>query len=1223
MDANAEDVISPEIIDKLNSISILGDSAVKKQLSKMVELCLNTFTANTTLAKHVKKGSVPQTEFEVRFVSKNKKSVTKTQFDNVVKYLKSFGFQQKTNTFENKMRILIGDSEDSKIRVELEGLVPIQQYCRTENLESLLQMNKNTVTFTNKSDFVDENGQTYLPYYNDTYDMKYSFTKEETLEINDKAIRSVRQNWKQEAKLYRIINRLTFKDDDEALFNVDMSIVKQGRSSRKGVTMLNSGVIDAQSVYEIECELNIQTLYAQLFRLCASLTENNSDDEVRGKIVDYYNEVYALLRRNVKIVNMGLQDSKHIIQQAEKQEVGLGYSQLVFGRRETRLLTRHFCGPSSYTLQPENILPLNDIQREYDDLNSGNFVDDDAQKKQTAREAEKLAEIPNIRGHYCVTDKADGMRKLLYINDKGRLYLINTNMEIQYTGCQINTNRNLFNSVIDGEHVTHNKSGKFINHYFAFDIYYVGQRNVRSIPFTTMGSGGTSNDEQRLKIMNTFIRDLNEEWNKHNQTKMPIMVKSKKFFIAHKDFSIFECCFKILDGVRNGEFDYETDGLIFTPTLLPVGSSSLKLSGPVMKTTWANSFKWKPPKYNTIDFLVTTKKNKNGNDTIENVYYNATSGPQGSKIKQYKNIVLRCGYDEKKHGIINACLKVYNGDKLSSERKNNMDMDDSYIPAPFFPTSPYDENAHKCRIELKSDTLGNKVMVTDEGEVFEDEMIVEFAYVMDAPAGEKWRPLRVRYDKTQEYKAGYKNFGNAYHVANSNWQSIHNPISEFSITTGEQLPAPINEDVYYSELKKSDLTRAMRTFHNIVVKKSLLKVASNISIPTLLDLAVGKSGDLNKWTETNYDVVIGVDVSKDNINNPLDGACVRYLRKQQRNSHNERIPEALFFQANSSLNLRNGDAFYSDSERSYMQMLYGDKQPNETTPKLVSKLSGQFKEGFGVTACMFALHYFFRNADTLKNFLTNVAENTVKGGVFIGCCFNGEKIFDLLRNKKKGESFTIQQKGELITRITKKYDQTTFDENSLSLGMPISVYQESIGTENDEYLVNYGYLKKVMSLFGFEALDTETMTASLPMGGGKIESIGNFKNLNYLSERDNIKLGYYERELSFLNNYFVFIKKTNVDIGTIGVLDDVGMVDTMIQQSETRATEILTSQAKQRDGPQTPPTPQMPVAVAKQAVMGPQTPPTPEKETAMPAIAIEKPAKKLKMKIKRAKKPEN
>ena len=41
-----------------------------------------------------------------------------------------------------------------------------------------------------------------------------------------------------------------------------------------------------------------------------------------------------------------------------------------------------------------------------------------------------------------------------------------------------------------------------------------------------------------------------------------------------------------------------------------------------------------------------------------------------------------------------------------------------------------------------------------------------------------WKPLRVRYDKTSEYRTTGSNFGNAYHVANNNWQSIHNPITQ-------------------------------------------------------------------------------------------------------------------------------------------------------------------------------------------------------------------------------------------------------------------------------------------------------------------------------------------------------------------------------------------------------------------------------------------------------------
>ena len=43
--------------------------------------------------------------------------------------------------------------------------------------------------------------------------------------------------------------------------------------------------------------------------------------------------------------------------------------------------------------------------------------------------------IANIRNNYTVTDKADGLRKLLFINNKGKIYLITTNMNVEFTGC--------------------------------------------------------------------------------------------------------------------------------------------------------------------------------------------------------------------------------------------------------------------------------------------------------------------------------------------------------------------------------------------------------------------------------------------------------------------------------------------------------------------------------------------------------------------------------------------------------------------------------------------------------------------------------------------------------------------------------------------------------------------------------------------------------------------
>lgn len=62
------------------------------------------------------------------------------------------------------------------------------------------------------------------------------------------------------------------------------------------------------------------------------------------------------------------------------------------------------------------------------------------------------------------------------------------------------------------------------------------------------------------------------------------------------------------------DYKYVTDGLIFTPCNTGVGGSAPGQVGPLdRKFTWALSFKWKPPQYNTVDFLVTTVKDDKTN----------------------------------------------------------------------------------------------------------------------------------------------------------------------------------------------------------------------------------------------------------------------------------------------------------------------------------------------------------------------------------------------------------------------------------------------------------------------------------------------------------------------------------------------------------------------------------------------------------------------------------
>jgi hypothetical protein len=129
------------------------------------------------------------------------------------------------------------------------------------------------------------------------------------------------------------------------------------------------------------------------------------------------------------------------------------------------------------------------------------------------------------------------------------------------------------------------------------------------------------NEESRLLILKQVVRDMNI----HPVIvgdNIPIKIGVKKFQISSPSKNIFECSNSIIFSQKAGAFEYKTDGLIFTPCNTGVASNKVGSAGPLHKVTWDMSFKWKPMNQNTIDFLITTKKNQNGTDFIGNIFEN-------------------------------------------------------------------------------------------------------------------------------------------------------------------------------------------------------------------------------------------------------------------------------------------------------------------------------------------------------------------------------------------------------------------------------------------------------------------------------------------------------------------------------------------------------------------------------------------------------------------------
>ena len=127
---------------------------------------------------------------------------------------------------------------------------------------------------------------------------------------------------------------------------------------------------------------------------------------------------------------------------------------------------------------------------------------------------------------------------------------------------------------------------------------------------------------------------------------------------------------------------------------------------------------------------------------------------------------------------------------------------------------------------LKSIENSSKQMISVENQAFTDNTIVEFSYDLTKEPGWRWVPLRVRYDKTAELRQGGTNFGNAYHVADSNWYSIHYPITEEMISTGLNIHR-VENDIYYNKIGGESKTRGLRDFHNLYVKSMLFKTCNS------------------------------------------------------------------------------------------------------------------------------------------------------------------------------------------------------------------------------------------------------------------------------------------------------------------------------------------------------------------------------------------------------------
>tara|TARA_B110000046_G_scaffold186045_1_gene231844 strand:+ start:14706 stop:18158 length:3453 start_codon:yes stop_codon:yes gene_type:complete len=1022
-------------------------------------------------------------ELEIVFGGGN---LTRIDFENVIKKLKSLGFYCTTpagiyhlNIQNHFTDVETGRTKISAIRTTISGIDAIQKYCNdnTINPESPF------VTFMQKFQKRDNTTPMRPIRFND-FGFNVNYKEEKKLPKHFRNIVSLVGEWGRSKKIFRLLKRFTFANRYFPVM-IDCSIVRSSR--RRGnylepeSNIKRSGVFSNPETYEIEIELN---------PLSIPTIVKPEDD----KIIKM--DVLTKVRQTIKFVLSGIQETNYPISCKEQGNIINEYMS-VLNKKSLggRVTNRDFVGPSSISLERANIVP----------------IDPDAT-------------VANIRTSYTITEKADGIRKLLFVSRNGNIYLIDVNMRVQFTGCK-SKNKDVYNTIIDGEHVLHDKKGEFINQYLAFDLYYLDKQDIRHHPFIVEGETQSG----RLILLKKCIGVLDIDCASNQALK----IKAKDFLYSDtENNAIFTNCKTILDRMKSGWFDYNTDGIIFTPAEKGVGSDKNGEHIQPSKKTWKHSLKWKPASHNSIDFLVTTVKTETGVDVIKTIFEKGNNVLSDTNLTQYKTLQLRVGFDEYRDGYLNPCEDVIQGKIPKKLHKPD------YKPVPFYPSNPTPTfPAYLCNVVVENNGMGNEMSIEDGSAIIEDKTIVEFRYDQTRDKFWQWIPIKVRVDKTTDYRNGGSNYGNAYHVAQSVWNSIHNPITEEMLSTGLGIPGLIaDEDVYYNKKETATTTRSLRDFHNLYVKRALIMAASKYN-GTLIDMSVGKAGDLSKWMAAKLSFVFGLDLARDNIENRMNGACARFLNKQK--DYNK-IPDALFVNANSALNIRSGDACFTEMGKRITRSIFGDGPKDEKKlGKGVYKQHGVGKDGFDVVSNQFSIHYFAESPEKFHNFLRNVSECCKVGGYFIGTSYDGKAVFDHLEKKEVGESMIIATSaGERIWEITKQYEATTFNNDASSLGYRIDVYQESINKTFPEYLVNYDYLISTIENYGFQKVEKDELIAmDLPSSVGGFEQLYSQMSSQIKSKKIRAndvgtapRMSRHEKEISYLNRYFIFKKVREVQV---------------------------------------------------------------------------------------------
>lgn len=657
---------------------------------------------------------------------------------------------------------------------------------------------------------------------------------------------------------------------------------------------------------------------------------------------------------------------------------------------------------------------------------------------------EEILGITSVRTDYTVTEKADGERMLAFVDSDETLYLINNRMQVRDVSATV---AGMANTLLDAEFVHKDKFGEIINLLAVFDVYFEKGSDVRSKPLVP----------DRLEIMKRATEKIKSSL---------IRVKTKTFLF---DMPI-EVMFK--KAYVDTQYEYHTDGIILTPKTLAVGA--FYKNRPHLKNTfggtWKKTFKWKPPEENSVDMLVSFHERTFVEDRGYCMIASLKVGTNVSKDNQIDPFTVLNNTYTPKNGVTSRRFGVAN---MPLQAKDG------------FPTA------------LNGDVIYNNT-------------VVEFRYQKD-----EWLPMRVRTDKTALYQRTHSIAGaaNMFTTAMNVWRSIEAPVTKEMLLNPELVPSDLplgDSEVYYARAvsRNASLMLPMNVFHNQRIKTRIFREMRRVGGPHLIEIACGKGGDLQKWVDSKYSTVIGIDSSVDNLLNGDDGAYKRMYQLKRDSNAKGGVPQMIFLQKDMRESWNSTKEITNTGLRNLYDICRGNINKSEIDHSPAKKFYNMLNESADVVSCQFAIHYFFGSEEHLSTFCENIARLMKPGALFAGTCMDGNLVEEHLNASAGLLRGTIDE--NVVWEIKRLYDPN----DSNKLGRKIAVYLDTINQTLDEYLVDMNLLQSKLASYDIHPLtEEETKEVNLPSAS--------FRDWHDLKEPLEPAL----KEFSFMNRWFVFKKR--------------------------------------------------------------------------------------------------